>query len=269
MIFDNPQYCMGNRSLWEKFIIAITTFKNPWMLILDKFGFLKNPIYRTKSGQQIYTRPKTTDVNDAVVVLSGREYPPELLGIKNLSNPVVLDAGGHIGSFSLYVKSINPQSQIIVMEPVKENLTMLHKNLSINHLVGITVIDKALYASSGHFYIDLDSKPYDAGQLVTEKPEGSKKYFEIDAITLDEVIARTGVTKIDLMKMDIEGSEYEVFRASLETFRTTVKRVIMEYHIDHHPQGRDEIVSMLCDQKAFSLVYESKNILGFDNNHLT
>src|SRR5262249_50323480 len=141
MIYQNPNDCMGNRSSWEKLMVALGILSNPWMLLLDKLGLVKDPVYHSRTGVVFTTRGKTTDINDAVVVLSGKEYPPELLGLDDQNKnptPVILDCGGHIGSFTMYIKSHWPQSQIFVMEPVPDNLKLLRANIERNNLNGVT-----------------------------------------------------------------------------------------------------------------------------------
>ncbi len=267
MIFNDPTFCMGHLSFFSKAKIALSILTNPVLFVLDKLGLIKNPLYHTKNGMVVATRAKTSDINDAIVVLSGNEYPEKLLGIKDLSSPVILDCGGHIGSFSLWAKHINPSSRVFVMEPVVDNLSLLKQNLELNRHSDVTVIPFALYGQSGHFYINLDGRPFDAGQVVSSRPI-SGKYFEIDALTLSEVLEQNGLTRVDLMKMDIEGSEYSVINTSLETLSVSVKRIIMEYHTDSHTNGRDEIVTALTANNKFTLIYESRNVLGFQNNNL-
>lgn len=265
MIYNEPNSCMGNQPLWKKFWIALSLFRNPWVLFLDKFGLLKQPLYQIKSGLQLQTRGKTTDVNDAVVVLGGYEYPEKLLGLEGLTNPNVLDVGGHIGCFSLYVKNLYPNARVTILEPASENLKLLKQNLELNRISDVNIVDKALFPQTGHFYLNWDGRPMDAGQVERNKPENSKKYIEIDSISFEDLLSKYELGTIDLLKLDIEGSEYGVIESSLENFGAKVRRIIMEYHTDHRPDGRNEIVDMLTKHSAFELVYESKNILGFQN----
>jgi FkbM family methyltransferase len=270
MIYQNPNYCMGNRSTWQKFQVALGILKNPWMLLLDKLGLVTKPIYSSRTGMKFETRGKTTDINDAVVVLSGKEYPPELLGLTNSEEnpPVVLDCGGHIGSFTMYVKSHWPNAKILVMEPVPDNLRLLKANIDRNHLTDITVIPFALYGTSGTFYIDMAGKQFDAVNVTAQKPQHDQ-YITIEALELSEVVAKQRVTAIDLMKLDIEGAEYNVFEHSLPALAAHVKRIIMEFHPAGDKAKRDEIVNRLCGEGGpFTLIYETKNILGFENNNL-
>lgn len=267
---------MGNRSTWQKLLVALRILANPWMLLLDKLGLVKNPVYKSRAtlgsnSMQFETRGKTTDINDAVVVLSGKEYPPELTGLnraeyKNV-NPAVLDCGGHIGSFTMYVKSHWPNAKIVVMEPVPDNLELLKGNISRNNLQNITVVPFALYGESGTFYIDLAGKQFDAVHLTSEKPN-HEQFITINALTLKEVVEQNNLSIIDLMKLDVEGAEYHIFQHSLEDLAKYVRRIIMEFHPAGDIAKRNEIVNRLCSNDSFELVYETKNILGFENPSL-
>jgi len=216
MIFNDPNYCMGNRSAWKKFSIALGILRNPLVLLADKLGLVKQPRYRARTGVVFYARGRTTDVNDAVVVLSGNEYPPALVNITGLDKAVVLDCGGHIGTFSLYAHKLNPTARFYIMEPSSDNIAMLKKNLAANNVTAV-IIDKALYGAAGRYYLDIDDKPFDAGQLVREIPQGHK-HLTIDAVTIQDVLEQNGLSRIDLLKMDIEGSEYDVVENGANTW---------------------------------------------------
>lgn len=273
MIYQNPNYCMGNRSTFEKLKVALGILANPWMLVLDKLGLVKNPVYRSKIGMVFSTRGKTTDINDAVVVLSGKEYTPDLTGLNRAGvggsglAPIVLDCGGHIGSFTMYIKSHWPNAKVFAMEPVPDNQALFQQNISRNNLSDVTMIPQALYGESGTFYIDLAGKQYDAVNITAQKP-AHDQFITIDALTLDQVIAQHNLSIIDLMKLDVEGAEYHIFEHSFDALRSHVRRIIMEFHPAGSKAKRDEIVNRLSEGGAFKLIYETKNILGFDNTQL-
>lgn len=268
MIYQNPNYCMGNRSTWQKFLVALRILKNPWMLLFDKLGLVSKPLYFSRTGLKFQTRGKTTDINDAVVVLSGKEYPQELLGLtKDDEQVLVLDCGGHIGSFTMYVKSHWSKVKIVVLEPVPENIELFRTNIQLNQLKDITIVPYALYGQSGTFFIDLEGKQFDAVNITTEKPNHDK-FITIEAKTLDEIVASNNIQTIDVMKLDIEGAEYNVFEHSLSALSKHVKRIIMEFHPAGDKAKRDEIVSRLCTDGPFALIYETKNILGFENSQI-
>lgn len=267
---------MGNRSILQKLGVALGVLSNPWTLLLDKAGLVKKPLYVTRatskrSSVKFNTRGKTTDINDAVVVLSGKEYPPELLGLDNLARrvqPQILDCGGHIGSFTMYVKSICPQAKILAMEPVPDNQQLFLANVQRNQLTDINLLPYALYGTAGTFYIDLANKQFDAVHVTSDQPNHNQ-FIIINALTLDAVMRQNNLTVIDLMKLDVEGAEYHIFQHSLDALGKYVRRIIMEFHPAGDKQKRDEIVNRLCGQGTFKLVFETKNILGFDNENFT
>lgn len=263
MIKNTPNECMGSQPLWKKFLIALKILKNPWQLFLDKAGFVKDPVYQTTTGLAFQTRGKTTDVNDAVVVLSGNEYPRELLGIEGKQNPVVFDCGGHIGTFSLYVKQIYPMAKIVAFEPVENNRVLFQKNMGLNSFTDVTLVPNAIYGEAGQFYIDLSGKQFDAVSVQQEKP-AHDEYIEINAITFAEAVSTYNIQKIDLLKLDVEGSEYNIFEKSMSDLTNHVKRLIMEYHPAGDKAKRDEIANRF-QQAGWHQIYETKNILGFEN----
>ncbi len=253
---------MGNRSLLQKLGVALGILANPWMLLLDKVGLVKKPVYRTKTGVKFETRGGTTDINDAVVVLSGKEYPPELVGLNGIANPVVLDCGGHIGTFSMYIKSHWPTATILALEPVADNQQLFRHNIELNNFSNVDMMPNAIYDEHGRFYIDLAGKQFDAVSVTREKPPHDQ-FITIDALTFDEIIAAKNLQWIDLMKLDIEGAEYNLFAKSAAQLAQNVGRIIMEFHPAGDKAKRDELVNYLAGK--FELVYETKNILGFDN----
>lgn len=262
-----PSECLGNLSLFQKAWLAWKVLANPWMLFLDKLGWVKNPKYFLKRGGILYARGQTTDVNDIVAVCSGLEYPQNFLGFENISKPVVVDLGGHIGSFILYIKTLRPQARIYSFEPLPLNLHLLYKNLTVNSIQDVKVVERAVYSRAGRFYLDLSTGAFDAGQVKVEINGDRPNLIPIEAVTLKDAFGGTGEEKIDLLKMDIEGSEYGVVENSLNEFARYVRQVIMEYHPAGDLKRRDFLIEKF-GRAGFRLSYETKNILGFINENL-
>lgn len=88
-----------------------SNIKNWCMIFADKVFATSNILYRFKNGIVVECRPKSTDVNELVVVLSGIEHPEELCRF-NKQHTVVVDIGANIGAFSLYVNHLNLQKNV-------------------------------------------------------------------------------------------------------------------------------------------------------------
>jgi len=267
MLRNDPAYHIGNLTAMQKVGVLLETLRNPLKLIIDRMALRDEVEYLTRTGIRFVARSRTTDVNEAVVVLSGREYPPELLDIDAAVAPVVLDCGGHIGSFSLYVKNRIPTARVLVFEPLRANLELIRRNLQLNGFSDVTIITKALYGTAGRYYLDLHGHGFDGGTLCTAP---TPQCFEIQTITLEEVLGAENLAVIDVMKMDIEGSEFDIVEKSLATLERSVTRLVMEYHPNRNlaNRSRDYLLQKLTREARFELIYETANILGFRNAQL-
>src|SRR3954470_15540649 len=81
------------------------TMANWPRVLADKAGVRSVLEYRTRSGTRILCRARSTDINEAVVVLAGIEYPARYLRLTD--GAVVLDVGANIGAFSLFLDAVN------------------------------------------------------------------------------------------------------------------------------------------------------------------
>lgn len=95
------------KKLVGKFLVLITYLKNWPMLLKDKTIGGENILYQFRSGEVIECRTKSTDINEAIVVLSGIEYPEQYCKLKNTTKSIIVDIGANIGSFSIYAHKIN------------------------------------------------------------------------------------------------------------------------------------------------------------------
>ncbi|MDX2256934.1 MAG: FkbM family methyltransferase [Pseudanabaenaceae cyanobacterium bins.39] len=130
----------------------------------------------------------------------------------------VLDIGANIGLFSMWAKRCFPSATIHAYEPNPRITPFTQKNLD---QLNITLFKEAIGAENGFASI-IDSSESRLGQFTTGASEG------INVILLEEAINRIGGS-VDLLKLDCEGAEWEIFRNS-DSFKK-VKSVRMEYHL--------------------------------------
>lgn len=60
-------------SIYRKILIAFTIINNPYLLLVDKLGFTRTITYQIYQGIKFIARTKSTDINEAVAILSGKE----------------------------------------------------------------------------------------------------------------------------------------------------------------------------------------------------
>lgn len=151
-----------------------------------------------------------------------------IANIYNLNLPIeptkIIDAGANIGLASRFFKMKYPNASIVLIEIDKGNLQMIHKNLDgYNHL---TILNKGLYNHQTYFKI---FDPYNAtNSFVVE--ESTKDDFDIESITIDQIINDQGWSEIDILKVDIEGAEKKLFESNYEYWLPKVNVIMIETH---------------------------------------
>ncbi len=131
----------------------------------------------------------------------------DLLKKMLLSNDVFIDIGANIGYFSLLSATISPSVKVISFEPVKDLFQKLNENISINVCKNIVAINAAAGEMNEQRELYL-SAPDNLGMSSFHQPENySGRKEKVEVIVFDDWFKTSGLTKIDLIKLDIEGSE--------------------------------------------------------------
>jgi len=88
---------------------------------------------------------------------------------------------------------------------------------------------------------------------------GGMKQIKVKCVTLHDIFQANNVAMCDCLKIDCEGSEYEIVsKADKEDLRR-IKSIIMEYH----PNGRVEVIGKLLEEVGFSVEIASKRSVMF------
>ncbi len=141
---------------------------------------------------------------------------------------LVIDIGANIGTFAIYAASKAEKGEVLAFEPFPANADFLRRNVAESKLNNIKVFQKAVAETNEPRQLNI-SDEWIKHTLNTGISESSAtSAIEIQCVTLDEVLGDKPVC--DLLKIDCEGSEYEIFYTlSPETLRK-IRRIVGEYH---------------------------------------
>ena len=135
----------------------------------------------------------------------------------------VLDIGAHIGAFSCALARAVPGAQLTAVEPSAERVAYLLRNVAGNDLQGrIAVVQTAVSGQRGHRLLT----PIGVLEAASD-PEATGEWVEV--IAFEDLLASTP-GPIDLVKMDCEGSEYEIFASTSDAALGRIERLLLEYH---------------------------------------
>jgi FkbM family methyltransferase len=171
------------------------------------------------NGTKVQIRENTSDDK-----LIKEVFDTELYNIKKLdvgNSPIILDLGSHIGLFSVRAKQYYPNATIHCYEISKENYDMSLDNLKTFKNVNIN--NKAVIGN--HIYKYYYKDPKYTGGITLNDSEGSS---EFDYININDILDK--FDKIDIMKIDVEGSEYNIFESITDENLKKIKYILMECH---------------------------------------
>ncbi len=126
-----------------------------------------------------------------------------------IENPkVIVDLGAHFGDTTLYYHVRFPEATILAAEPSPENYARLAKHTK--HIPNIKPLQVAVGGSNGT--IELNLGVSSLGHSVMARKD-SKNSVTVPLITLADLLQRNGVEKADLIKFDVEGAEFDIFKS--------------------------------------------------------
>lgn len=196
------------------------------------------------------------DESVAAEIFRWREYRSAEKIMTNAKT--IIDAGAHIGLFALYALALNPTAKIICLEPEPNNLLSLKQNLKNNKISSVKVIGAALAGQSGPRSLAVTPDNHNH-HLVSDTL--SKSVIAVTAINLPDLLKRQKINQVDLLKMDIEGAEYEIIAQLRAADFAKIQNLILEYH-ENSDQKRQEIEAALR-RAGFSVSIFPSN---FDKN---
>jgi len=161
-------------------------------------------------------------------------------------SPYILDCGANIGLSILYLKERFPGARIIGFEPDDSNFALLQKN--VGDLDQVTLVKKAIWKESGT--IQFASEGSLSSKIASE---GAARTVLIPSARLKDYLTE----KVDFLKLDIEGVEYEVLKDSASNL-SMVDNLFIEYH--GHFQSIDqlnEILMLLRENNFFYYIREA------------
>ena len=174
-------------------------------------------------------------------------------------SPVIVDAGAHIGLATLYFKWLYPESFVWAFEPNPALFRLLQTNIEQNNLTNVTAQQAALGVSDQPAKFYIDSTPWQwwsVGSLRKNAWNGEQKTQKeifVQSIKFSKFVEKFNV--IDLLKLDIEGSEQKILFA-LKSQLSKIKNIIFEFH----PTPEQDLLSLtkFLRRQGYQVSYKNR-----------
>lgn len=184
--------------------------------------------------------------------------------------PFIVDAGANIGLFSIYMKQKYPGARILAFEPAPQTYDVLSRNLALNHISGVEALQYGLASEPGTmkltYYPNLPGnstlvpeekqKLYEEavkkrGREVADARFGGAQQVDVKLERLSRFL--DGVQAVDLLKVDVEGAEFEVIKGIDDEHWALVRNVVVE---TWEPSGIRPEIERLLESKGFAVSKE-------------
>jgi FkbM family methyltransferase len=150
----------------------------------------------------------------------------------------IIDAGANIGIASLYFLNRYPSVRVVAVEPSPANFALCRKNLA-PYGDRVVLVAGAVWKAPGRLVLEESVGMEWKSSVRTGSPE---QQGSVEAFTIPQLIAR-GWGKVDLLKVDIEGAEREVFGAGAEQWIPEIANIVIELHGQGCPERFFEAMS--------------------------
>lgn len=211
---------------FSMFFKTVKIVKN-WQDVLAVYKGQKKEslsIFKLKNGQKIKLRANSTDIHVFANVWLIEEYKRKGFEIKD--HDLIIDIGAHIGLFTIYAAQFCKHGKIFSFEPIKENFDLLKENIELNNLKNIEYFNLAVLDREDQIKIfkSNDQSAYSIYKIGTD-------YQMTNIMSLQKIFDDNKITRCDLLKLDCEGSEYQILMSLPESYFQRIEKICMEYHI--------------------------------------
>lgn len=205
-----------------------------------------------KNGQLLSIRKGTSDIQVIYDIFINESY---MLSTEEKEIKIIVDCGANIGVGTLYFNMKYPEARIIAIEPENSNYEILKKNTE--NIKNIELLQAGLW--NKECFLEVRDIGFDKwGFIVEEVKEKTER--SIKAESIQSIIEKFNLEKIDILKIDIEGSEKEVFENA--EWLDKVGILIIELH-DRMKEGCAENLFKAISNYKYHFELRGENLIFY------
>lgn len=201
-------------------------------------------------GRRLTLRLGTSDILVLFSVFEREDYGLEL------SSPPqwIIDAGAYTGFSSIYFAQRYPAATILALEPDPSNFALLVRNARPYR--NIIPLEQALWHRDGHIALRDPGTGHWGFYVAADEPQDSPPRGRVEAVSVRTLVERFAIDRIDLLKLNIEGAEKEIFEEA-EDWSWRVRAIVAALH-DRFRPGCAEAFEKVT--KSFARVFQREGM---------
>ena len=158
-------------------------------------------------------------------------------------NDIIVDIGAHVGYFTLISTKNASLGKIYSIEPHKESFEILKKNLLLNNITNVNAFNVAITKSTGKIRLYIDKDNQIGNTIIKNKNHNQSEY--VDSFSLKDFVSNNKNEKIDFLKIDCEGAEYEILMNASSSDLNKIKKISVEIHEKIVPYSKEVMIEKL------------------------
>lgn len=215
-------------------------------------------------GIEVYARKyPSSDLITLLEVWGKHEYQTSVKMLKSMKIqiPLILDVGGNVGYSTVYFKYYFPEAKIICIEPDQLNNQQILKNVELNNLNDISLVEGALWRKRSKMELRSDYRQgTSASFYVVESDKGT-----VEGYGINDIFSIQNWNHIDLLKMDIEGAEKYLFEDEKISSAILSKTRVVAIEIHDEKADRQKIYRALSSN-GFKFYTRGETTFGINEN---
>ncbi len=218
----------------------------------NKLGWFKS----AKKKISFFLRNNGTDPGIFGQVFIDKQYDYPI----SFEPETILDLGANTGLSALYFADRFKKAKIVALEIDKENFKIALQNTK--NCSRIKMLQKGIWNENTFLEI-IDSNANKDSFMAKESQVNSST--SIEAINIETILKQEGWATIDILKIDIEGSEKELFSSNYEKWLPVTKVIFVEVH-DEMKKGCSKAVFSAISKYNFNFTMKHENLIFINEN---
>jgi len=177
-----------------------------------------------------------------------------------LKESTFIDIGANCGVNTIILAKQNPESIIYAYEPYYKTYELLQKNISENKLTNVRAFNLAVSKKGiNKLMLSIHETMTGANSTYAENLKFSNQYginqnfSEVECDYFDNIIEKFNIAKVELLKIDCEGAEYDILYNSKALENNKIKNIVGEFHDLKYNQ---------CDNNSSKLIEHCKKYIN-------
>ena len=237
---------------FSRIINMFKNIKNWNEYLLDKISSKKSPafVFRLRNDFSVSV-PRQIMPEFKENMFEQMYFKKLPAAVYRIDKPIIIDIGANVGYFTIFCLSQLKNSKIIAFEPMKRNFAVLSQNLSTINSNPPLIVNKAVNDTTGSLILKFNnSMSITTSASLFDNSYGMDEEV-VETTTLEDIFSGYQLPRIDVLKLDCEGAEYNIIYNTNKNVFAKVNCLALETH-----KGRS-------DRESTSALANNISALGF------